>query len=120
MKSNTSAIAAAIVCACATHTLHAQTFNGGGLAIPDIGPANPYPSVINVSGVVGPIAAISVTITDFSHTFADDVGLLLVGPNGNALILADGPGDGAADDLTWTFTDAAASTPTAERRNGRE
>ncbi len=100
-------IAGVAVAMAANSAAHAQTFNGGAISIPAIGPANPYPSVINVSGVSGTITTMSVTITGFTHSFADDLGMLLVGPNGHALILADGAGDGPADNLTWTFTDAA-------------
>lgn len=53
--------------------------------------ANPYPSSINVSGIAGNIpstpTAVRVTINNFSHTYASDVGMVLVGPTGAALQL---------------------------------
>ena len=48
--------------------------------ISDVSPATPYPSVINVSGVAGKVLKATVTLTNFSHTFVGDVGMLLVGP----------------------------------------
>src|SRR5262249_6106916 len=52
-----------------------------------------YPSTLNVVGLAGTISKVSVTIKNFSHTFPDDVGIVLVGPTGAALLLMDGAGD---------------------------
>jgi subtilisin-like proprotein convertase family protein len=74
------------------------------------GPANPYPSTITVSDVPGTITDVTVTVTGFSHTFPDDVGVLLVGPTGANVVLFDGAGGGTdASNVTFTFDDAAAS-----------
>jgi subtilisin-like proprotein convertase family protein len=58
-------------------------------------PATPYPSPIVVSGVVGNINDVNVSITSLSHTWPDDVGLLLVGPTGARSLLMADAGDGA-------------------------
>lgn len=67
------------------------------ITIVDAASASLYPSQITVSGVSGniPLAAgsVKVTLNGFSHSFPDDVGIVLVGPTGAALLLQDGAGD---------------------------
>jgi subtilisin-like proprotein convertase family protein len=59
--------------------------------------ANPYPSTISVSGLQGNVVTaaggVEVTLNGFTHTYPDDVGVLLVGPTGAAYLLQDGAGD---------------------------
>src|SRR5436190_5141457 len=78
--------------------------------------ATPYPSTITVSGLTGTITDVNVTLTGLSHTFPDDVGVLLVGPQGQSTILMADTGDGNGfSDVNLTFDDAAAaSLPDAE------
>jgi subtilisin-like proprotein convertase family protein len=66
--------------------------NPAAIIIPELGPANPYPSIITVTSVVGAISDVNVTLTGFSHTFPSDVGVLLVGPGGQRVVLMDGAG----------------------------
>ncbi len=75
------------------------------------GPANPYPSTINVAGVSGNVSKVTVTLKNMNHTFPDDIDVLLVGPAGQRLLLMSDAG-GAADlvDNTYTFDDTAAAT----------
>src|SRR5689334_25260898 len=72
------------------------------------GPASPYPSPITVSGVTGLVGKVTVTLSNFNHTFPHDVNLLLVGPSGVQTLLmshaAFGPGGSAVD---LTFDDSA-------------
>jgi hypothetical protein len=102
-------------CLAAPVVAGADTFsNPGSITIPasgTSGPGDPYPSTIDVSGLVGPVTDVTATLTGFSHTFPDDVGTLLVGPTGANVVLEDGAG-GSIDavNLTWTFDDAAASS----------
>lgn len=80
------------------------------ISIPDSGPADVYPSDIQVSGLDGTVVDVNVTIDGLTHTFADDVDLLLVGPHGEtAVLMADvgGDQDNAAVGVTITFDDAA-------------
>ena len=53
--------------------------------------ANPYPSEITVSGFnEGIIRDVNLKLLSFSHTWPDDVGVLLVGPQGqSALLMSD-------------------------------
>jgi hypothetical protein len=66
--------------------------NPAAIIIPELGPASPYPSIITVTGVVGAISDVNVTLMGFSHTFPNDVGVLLVGPGGQRVVLMDGAG----------------------------
>lgn len=66
----------------------AQTFNNPSpITIPSSGAATPYPSTINVSGGPAAIEVITVSLFQMSHTWPDDVDIVLVAPNGDALVL---------------------------------
>jgi uncharacterized repeat protein (TIGR01451 family) len=54
---------------------------------PESGPANPYPSTILVSNVSGLVSAVSVTISNMTHSYPHDVGMMLIGPTGLASAL---------------------------------
>ncbi|HMT06871.1 MAG TPA: BACON domain-containing carbohydrate-binding protein, partial [Pyrinomonadaceae bacterium] len=86
-------------------------FNTNALTIPASGPASLYPSQISVSGQTGLVQAVQVNLTNFSHTAPDDVDLLLVGPNGNKVVLmSDVGGANAATNLNLVFDDTAAAS----------
>jgi uncharacterized repeat protein (TIGR01451 family) len=59
----------------------------GDIPQPDSGPANPYPSAIVVSSVVGNVGSVTVTISNLYHTYPNDIGMLLVGPTGASAVL---------------------------------
>jgi len=107
-----SAILASVAAVGIASTAGAQTFNGGAITINAFGIANPYPATINVAGLPTSFASMTVTLTNINHTYSDDMGAVLVGPNGGKVILFDGPGSGATLNgaWTWTFDDAAAAT----------
>jgi len=91
-----------------------QSFsNPANIAVPGAGtsgPAAPYPSTIAVAGVVDPVARVTVSINTASHTFPDDIDVLLVGPTGARIILlSDAGGSNDATGQTWTFDDSAAN-----------
>ncbi len=88
-----------------------QTFtNAAALSIPDSGNGSPYPSTINVSGMSGTISKVVVKLKGLSHTYPDDLDILLVGPGGQMVILLSDAG-GAADVVNGNLTfDSAAST----------
>ena len=72
-------------------------------------PASAYPSQIAVSGLPGVVTDVNVTITDFSHTYVDDVRMLLVGPGGQSTVLVSGPPSHVeVIDVTFTLDDEAA------------
>jgi subtilisin-like proprotein convertase family protein len=64
---------------------------------PAAGPANPYPSVINVAGLTGNISSVSVTLTSVTTTFGDDLDVMLVSPGGERIMLASDAG--GSDDI---------------------
>jgi subtilisin-like proprotein convertase family protein len=82
----------------------------------DPGPANNgsvYPSTIEVSGADGNVAtsagAVEVTLHGFSHSFPDDIGIVLVSPSGAALLIQDGAGAGPdMTDVTYKLSDLGA------------
>ena len=84
--------------------------NPSPITIPSVGTATPYPSIINVSGIIGLVADVNVTLTGFSHTFPQDVGVLLVGPAGQRVVLMDGAGDTPVTNVNITFDDQASSS----------
>jgi subtilisin-like proprotein convertase family protein len=72
-------------------------------------PSNPYPSNINVAGIVGTVSKVTVQLFNFNHTFPGDVDVLLVGPGGQRLLLMSDVGGGTdAVNANLTFDDAAA------------
>jgi subtilisin-like proprotein convertase family protein len=92
----------------------AATFsNGGAITINVSGDATPYPSTIPVSGVSGTVTDVDVKLNSFSHTRPSDVGVLLVGPGGQSLLLMDGVTNGGggmaqpATNLNFTIDDEA-------------
>lgn len=100
---------------------YGQSFsNTSPITINEQGPATPYPSTINVSGLSGNIQSITIQLTGISHTFPDDFGAIVVGPTGANVVLFDGPGDGGdLVSINWLFDDAAAAPlPNADPLTG--
>ncbi len=84
--------------------------NTAPITIPDFGTAMPYPSDITVDLPAWAIAeGVRLTINGLTHTFTDDVGIVLVAPEGAALLVQDGAGDGTAANLTYTLNDTGAT-----------
>jgi hypothetical protein len=80
------------------------------IAINDSGAGTPYPSNISVTGLIGPVLSVKVTLNGFSHTFPDDVGMVLKGPTGAALLIQDGAGDDPdMNNVTYTIADSGAT-----------
>lgn len=91
------------------------------ITIPSQGQANPYPSTINVTGMTGTISptagSVKVTLNGFTHTFPDDVDMLLVGPTGAAFRFFSGvtenfsanPNGNPASNITFTVSDSGAA-----------
>lgn len=91
----------------------ADTFrNTGAITIRDNNTALPYPSNIVVAGLDGFIGSVAVRLHGFSHTFPADVGMLLVGPNGQAAtLMLDRGGATDAVNLELGFADTAPPPP---------
>ena len=74
-------------------------------------PSTPYPSTINVSGVIGTVSKVSVTVSNLNHSFADDIDMLLVSPTGEKIILmSDAGGGNSINNATITFDDTAGTS----------
>lgn len=79
--------------------------SSGGVA----GPAAPYPSTITVAGLSGLITNVTASLCGFTHTYPHDVGVLLVGPNNQKIVLMANSCGWAVANLTLTFDDNAAT-----------
>lgn len=88
-----------------------QTYsNTAPISIPSLGAANPYPSTITVSGGPTSIQFVTVTIAGLSHSFIDDIDMLLVGPGGQKIgLMSDQLGNIAAPGITVNFVSAGGS-----------
>jgi len=87
----------------------------GAISIPGTGtagPASPYQSVLNVSGMVGKISKISVSIDGLTHTAPDDVDILLVSPTGaKVMLMSDAGGRNAISNVQLLFDQTGAPLP---------
>jgi T5SS/PEP-CTERM-associated repeat protein len=82
--------------------------NNSLITITDNSPAAVYPSVINVSNVVHPIFKVTVTLLGLTHTFTDDLDILLVGPGGQkVMLMSDAGQSGDLNNANLTFDDSA-------------
>ncbi|MCC7376103.1 MAG: proprotein convertase P-domain-containing protein [Verrucomicrobiales bacterium] len=85
--------------------------NNRSIVINDNGPGADYPSIINVSGLVGDVKRVRVAINSFAHRFPQDVDLLLVSPAGKkVLLMSDVGGGSVVTNLNITFDDAASDS----------
>lgn len=77
-------------------------------AIAIAGAASPYPSVITVSNLAGAIMKVTLTLNEISHSLPDDLDILLVGPDGQrVMVMSDSGGGNAVSNLTLMFDDTA-------------
>jgi uncharacterized repeat protein (TIGR01451 family) len=84
--------------------------SGNVLTIPDNGKASIYPAPLPVSGLSGLITKVTATISNLTHSYPDDVDILLVSPAGqNALLLSDVGGARSVTNITINLDDAGAS-----------
>lgn len=78
------------------------------VSILEVGPANPYPSTVLVSGLTGAVSFLRVVLTNLSHSYPDDLDLLLVGPSGQSvLFMSDVGGEFACNNTSLVFDDGA-------------
>jgi subtilisin-like proprotein convertase family protein len=93
-----------------------ETFSKtSAITIPSSGPsgkATPYPSEINVSGSrQGKIKDVNFTLKNYSHTYPDDVAVLLEGPKGqDTIVMSDVGGKDAVNNITIVLDDEATGT----------
>lgn len=75
-----------------TSTLKGPFKNSSPITISDNAAATPFPAPITVSGVQGTVYGVRVSLANFNHSFPSDVGILLVGPQGQKVVLMDKAG----------------------------
>ncbi|HET9493420.1 MAG TPA: hypothetical protein VFR15_04240, partial [Chloroflexia bacterium] len=84
--------------------------NPAPITIPSSGPGVPYPAVVSHTGG-GTVSDVDVVLNDMSHTYPDDVDILLVGPGGQSVILmSDAGGSLDINAVDLTFDDEAPGT----------
>ncbi|HEX3720204.1 MAG TPA: Calx-beta domain-containing protein [Verrucomicrobiae bacterium] len=88
------------------------TFYGGSppptRATNSFAPGYGYPSLIDVSGIIGVVTKVTATLTNFGHTFPSDVNVLLEAPQGQDSILMSHCGsDDSVQHVTLTFSPSA-------------
>jgi hypothetical protein len=106
------------------NTMVTKTFSSNGqIDIPDTGmqgPANPYPSLIEVDAFdkykKAKIVDVNLILRGFSHPYPNQVDVMLAQGNQRAIVMADAGGTIDAEDLNITLDDQAAQ----ELPNGDE
>jgi subtilisin-like proprotein convertase family protein len=89
----------------------ARFVSTNSISIPDSGPALTYPSTIAVSGLAGVAIKVSVTLSNLTHSYPDDLDILLVSPSGRKVMLMSDVGGGVGGtNLTLTFDDSASAS----------
>ncbi len=79
---------------------------------PQWGTATPYPSHIEVSGLSGTITGMSVTLSNVQTQWTGDLDILLVGPQGQSVVLLSDAGDAChSNDVDIQFVDGAPQFP---------
>ncbi len=78
------------------------------ITINAMGDATPYPDQTVVSGLVGILDKVSLTISNLSHSFPADIDMLLVAPNGQGVVVMSDVGQGfQVTNVTFTISDQA-------------
>ena len=91
-------------------TANILTACGGPITINDSTVAAPYPSVATAALGAGAIVSIDLSLAGFTHTFPDDVDMLLVSPSGQKLIfMSDAGGSGPVSGLNLGLADSAST-----------
>jgi hypothetical protein len=93
-----------------TNTATVYTFaNRMPLAIEEDFEMDPYPTSVSVTGVMGTLTNVSVTLSTITYDYMGDLTGLLVSPDGQSVLLFSGIGGvETAESVTLTFDDHAA------------
>lgn len=80
----------------------------GPISIPILGTATPYPVTVGVAGLTGTIDDLVVSLEGLTHTYPEDLDILLVGPGGQrAMFMSDVGGWGDIANINVAFQDGA-------------
>ena len=87
--------------------------SGVPITIYDTNVADPYPSSLVVSNLLGKVAEVKVSLFGFNHPIPRDVDILLVGPTTNVVLMSGRGGATAAANINLVLanTDFAGGTP---------
>ena len=89
------------------------SFTGGFVSIYDRQAGSPYPSTVTVAGMGGTMTKVTVTLVGLSHTYPDDLDILLIGPGGQtSMVMSDAGGGYDIYGVSLTFDSGAATTLT--------
>ena len=94
----------------ASSFMNTNATNSATITVNDVASADPYPSTITISGMTGGVLGISVTLTNMTHAYPDDLDILLVGPQGQKTILMSDAGGGFGVTNIWLRFTTDAST----------
>jgi len=83
--------------------------NSSLITINDYSSATPYPSIIDVQCVPGPIKKVTAALFDLTHTSTHDIDMLLVNPADQGIKLMSDAGRSAAN-VDLTFSDSASAS----------
>jgi uncharacterized delta-60 repeat protein/uncharacterized repeat protein (TIGR01451 family) len=87
---------------------HSYNSTNGSILINDNTIADPYPSTIVVSNLVGKVTKVTLTLKNYDHSFPADVDMLLVNPQGKSTVfMSDAGGVVAVSGINLTFDDSA-------------
>jgi hypothetical protein len=76
----------------------------GNVQVPDRGAANPYPVTVTVGLTASPIADLNIDVNLMTHTEPDDMDILVVAPNGRAVMVMSDAGGDAPGNPPFFFT----------------
>ncbi|MDE0802471.1 MAG: Ig-like domain-containing protein [Acidimicrobiales bacterium] len=86
--------------------------NTGAVTINDSGPASPSPSTITLSDISGVVTDVAVTLDSVSHTWPDDLEIVLEAPSGETVMLLNDCGGGAdIDAIDLRFASGGETPP---------
>ena len=84
--------------------------NTNPIVINDNAAAALYPSIATISGVTASITRVRVQLTGLTHTFPDDLDIILEGPQGQrAMLMSDAGGGTDVSGINLTFDPTAAT-----------
>ncbi|KAB2961996.1 MAG: S8 family serine peptidase, partial [Thermoanaerobaculia bacterium] len=87
-----------------------EACSAGPITIPDSGTGSPYPSAVTVSTGATSVPTIQLQLNGLTHTFPDDIDVLLVGPGGQTLVVMSDVGGGTdVNAINLTLDDTAAA-----------
>jgi hypothetical protein len=105
------ALGALASCLLATSSYGQFAQSSGPITINDSSTATPYPSEIEVKDVVGTLEKVTVKLNKLSHSYPDDIDIVLKSPTGKLIVLMSDTGLDIPVSGVDILLDDAATTP---------